>query len=54
MVSDLEKTCILQKLKESNWNRERTALLLDITRKKLISRIAKYKIQVPKNKFEEE
>jgi DNA-binding NtrC family response regulator len=51
MVSDLEKKYIVGKLKESNWNRERAALLLGITRKKLISRMAKYKIQVPKDKL---
>jgi DNA-binding NtrC family response regulator len=51
MVGDLERKFIVQKLKESNWNREKAALLLGITRKKLISRMAKYRIKAPKDKL---
>jgi DNA-binding NtrC family response regulator len=53
MVEDLEKKWIVQKLKESHWNRERAAYLLSLTRKKLISRLSKYGVQIPKDKFEQ-
>jgi len=45
MVSDLERKWILEKLKESNWNKERAAELLGITRKMLTNRIAKYRLR---------
>ena len=50
MISDLERKWILSKLKESDWNQEKTAKLLGITRKMLMSRMKKYKIRTPKNK----
>jgi len=53
MITDLEKRWILDKLKESDWNQERTAKLLGITRKMLISRMRKYHIRTPKNKVNE-
>jgi transcriptional regulator with GAF, ATPase, and Fis domain len=51
MISDLERRWILSKLKESDWNQEKTAKLLGITRKMLTSRMRKYKIRTPKNKL---
>ena len=54
MVEDLEKKWIVQKLKESHWNRERAAYLLSLTRKKLISRLSKYGVQIPKDKFDQD
>ena len=51
MVSELEKKWILSKLKESNWNQEKTAKILGITRKMLTNRINKYKFKFPKNKL---
>jgi two-component system NtrC family response regulator len=48
MISDLEKKWILSKLKESDWNQEKAAKLLGITRKILINRIKKYNIKIPK------
>jgi len=54
MVEDLEKKWIVQKLKESHWNRERAAYLLSLTRKKLISRLSKYGVKIPKDKFDQD
>ena len=51
MISDLERRWILSKLKESDWNQEKTAKLLGITRKMLMSRMRKYNIKAPKNKL---
>ena len=45
MISDLERRWILSKLKESDWNQEKTAKLLGITRKMLMSRMRKYNSQ---------
>ena len=50
MVSDLEKKWIHNKLKESDWNQEKTAKLLGITRKMLTNRMAKYHLRPPKRK----
>jgi two-component system NtrC family response regulator len=50
IVSDLEGRWILQKLKESEWNKEKAAELLGITRKMLTNRIVKYKIKPPSKK----
>ncbi len=47
IVSDLERKWILRKLKESDWNKEKAADLLGLTRKMLNNRIAKYKINPP-------
>jgi DNA-binding NtrC family response regulator len=49
MISDLERRWILSKLKESDWNQEKTAKLLGITRKMLMSRMRKYNIKTSKN-----
>ena len=51
MVSDLEKKWILSKLKEADWNQEKAAKLLGITRKMLINRINKYHIRPQKNRL---
>jgi len=51
MVSDLEKKWIISKLKESNWNQEKAAKLLSITRKMLTNRINKYHIKAQKNRW---
>jgi DNA-binding NtrC family response regulator len=51
MVSDLEKKWIVTKLKESDWNQEKTAKLLGITRKMLTNRINKYHIKPQKNRW---
>jgi two-component system NtrC family response regulator len=51
MISDLERKWILSKLKESDWNQEKTAKLLGITRKMLMSRMRKYDIKTPRNKL---
>jgi DNA-binding NtrC family response regulator len=48
MVSDLEKKWLLIKLKESDWNQEKAARLLGITRKMLTNRMAKYHLRPPK------
>jgi len=50
MVSELEEKWILQKLIESNWNQEKAAKLLGMTRKMLTNRIKKYKLGKAKNK----
>ena len=47
IVSDLERKWILRKLKESDWNKEKTADLLGLTRKMLNNRMTKYKIKPP-------
>jgi len=52
MISDLERKWIVSKLKESDWNQEKTAKLLGITRKMLMSRIRKYNIRAAKNKLD--
>jgi two-component system NtrC family response regulator len=46
MVSDLEKKWILNKLRESEWNQEKAAALLGLTRKMLANRIKKHKIKL--------
>jgi two-component system NtrC family response regulator len=51
MVSELEKKWIVTKLKESDWNQEKAARLLGITRKMLANRINKYNIKPQKNKW---
>jgi two-component system NtrC family response regulator len=45
MVSDIENKWIVNKLKESDWNKEKAAKLLGITRKMLDNRIKKYNIK---------
>ena len=52
MISDLERRWILSKLKESDWNQEKAAKLLGITRKMLTSRIKKYNIKTPRNRLD--
>jgi two-component system NtrC family response regulator len=47
MVSELEKRWIFTKLKETDWNQEKTAKLLGITRKMLANRITKYHLKPP-------
>jgi DNA-binding NtrC family response regulator len=51
MVSDLEKKWIVSKLRETDWNQEKTAKLLGITRKMLTNRINKYHIKQQKNRW---
>ncbi len=51
MVSDLEKKWITSKLKEGDWNQEKAAKLLGITRKMLTNRINKYKIKPQKKRW---
>jgi DNA-binding NtrC family response regulator len=51
MVSDLEKKWIVTKLRETDWNQEKTAKLLGITRKMLTNRINKYRIKPQKNRL---
>jgi two-component system NtrC family response regulator len=51
MVSELEKKWIVTKLKESDWNQEKAARLLGITRKMLTNRINKYNIKPQKNRW---
>ena len=51
MVSDLEKKWITTKLKETDWNQEKAAKLLGITRKMLGNRINKYNIKPQKNRW---
>jgi DNA-binding NtrC family response regulator len=50
MVANLERKWIVSKLKESDWNQEKTAKLLGITRKMLTNRIGKYHIKPQKNR----
>jgi len=50
MVSELEKKWIVSKLMETDWNQEKAAKLLGITRKMLTNRINKYHIKPQKNK----
>jgi two-component system response regulator HydG len=42
MVEELEKKWILSKLKETDFNKERAAKLLGLTRKMLTNRMNKY------------
>jgi len=51
MVSELERKWIVTKLKECDWNQEKTAKLLGITRKMLANRINKYNIKQQKSKW---
>jgi DNA-binding NtrC family response regulator len=51
MVSELERKWIVTKLKESDWNQEKTARLLGITRKMLVNRINKYNIKPQKSRW---
>ena len=51
MISELEKKWIISKLKESDWNQEKAAKLLSITRKMLTNRINKYNIKSQKNRW---
>jgi len=44
-VSDLEKKWIYKKLMEVDWNQEKAAKLLGITRKMLTNRIKKYHLE---------
>jgi two-component system, NtrC family, response regulator len=46
-VSALERKWILRKLKETDWNKEKAAALLGLTRKMLSARVTKYKIKAP-------
>lgn len=48
MVSDIEKKWVLSKLRETDWNQEKAAKLLGITRKILTNRINKYNIKILK------
>jgi two-component system NtrC family response regulator len=49
VIQDIEKKWILSKLKETDWNQEKAAKLLGITRKILSNRIKKYHIKIPRN-----
>jgi two-component system NtrC family response regulator len=49
MVSDLEKKWILTKLRETDWNQEKAAKLLGMTRKMLANRISKHHLRPPRN-----
>jgi two-component system NtrC family response regulator len=51
IVSDLEKKWIVSKLKETDWNQEKAAKLLGITRKMLTNRINKYNVKPQKNRW---
>jgi DNA-binding NtrC family response regulator len=51
MVSELEKKWIVNKLMETDWNQEKAARLLGITRKMLTNRIMKYDIKPQKTRF---
>lgn len=48
LVENLEKKTILAKLKETDWNQEKTSELLGITRKMLSNRIVKYQLRFNK------
>jgi two-component system NtrC family response regulator len=50
MISTLERKWILSKLKESDWNQEKAAKLLGLTRKMLTNRIKKYNIRMPRDR----
>jgi len=50
IIENLEKKTILTKLKETNWNQEKAAELLGITRKMLSIRINKYHLKPLKKK----
>lgn len=50
VIENLEKKTILAKLKETGWNQEKTAQLLNITRKMLSNRIEKYNLKPLKKK----
>lgn len=45
IIENLEKKTILAKLKETNWNQEKTSEMLGITRKMLSNRILKYQLK---------
>jgi len=51
MVSELEKKWIINKLQETDWNQEKAARLLGITRKMLTNRIIKYSIRPQKTRL---
>jgi len=51
MVSELERKWIVNKLMETDWNQEKAAKLLGITRKMLTNRIAKYNIKPQKRRL---
>jgi len=51
LISDLEKKWIVGKLKEADWNQQKTARLLGITRKQLINRIKKYDVEKIRKRF---
>jgi two-component system NtrC family response regulator len=50
MISTLERKWIVSKLKESDWNQEKAAKLLGLTRKMLTNRIKKYNIRMPRDR----
>jgi two-component system NtrC family response regulator len=50
LVGDLEKKWMLAKLEECDWNQEKTARLLGMTRKMLIGRMSKYHLKNPAQK----
>lgn len=49
-VSELEKKWLFKKLVEVDWNQEKAAKLLGITRKMLVNRIKKYNLEKLRNK----
>ena len=49
MVSDLERKWIVSKLMEADWNQEKAATFLGITRKMLANRINKYHLKPKKS-----
>jgi two-component system NtrC family response regulator len=51
MVSELERKWIVTKLQECDWNQEKTARLLGITRKMLTNRINKYNIKPQRTRW---
>jgi two-component system NtrC family response regulator len=50
IIGNLERASILSKLKETNWNQEKAAELLGITRKMLSNRINRYHLKPLKKK----
>jgi two-component system NtrC family response regulator len=50
MISTLERKWVVSKLKESDWNQEKAAKLLGLTRKMLTNRIKKYNIRMPRDR----